>query len=113
MSDFREILDSLSTDVGLSPSAAKEIVSQPAIRAAHEQAPALISPDSAGDPAGDLIGEWIPTFAIAEFANAKDALGFLEWKGEGHTITAGINLPFAVRKLARATLSQLEPCKIV
>lgn len=38
-----------------------------------------------------------PGTIIAEFTNAFDAMGFRRQKGNGYTVTAGINLPFAVR----------------
>jgi hypothetical protein len=38
-------------------------------------------------------------WTIAEFANGRDARLFALAKGEGYTITAGVNLPYAVRYL--------------
>lgn len=34
---------------------------------------------------------------VGEFANAQDALHFARYKGGDYTVTAGINLTFAVR----------------
>jgi hypothetical protein len=41
----------------------------------------------------------VPGEIIAEFADSGDALAFARSKGRGYTVTAGINLPFAVRPL--------------
>lgn len=45
-----------------------------------------------------------PGTVIAEFDNAFDAMSFRRLKGAGYSITAGINLPFAVRIAEMAEL---------